>query len=614
MNLDRVKLHVSSKDPAKGYVYIVERFYNAKTQNASMRTLKSLGRLSEILSKPEGMAWAEKELERFKEEAQVNAPVERLGYATKQFRELPFLTMLRQLKIYAFLQRLSNNSKLPKYFSKSVCAMVLERCVDPVSKRATFENLQRSILDYSGVKLDHLYESLGLLAPRKDWVINELNKSVEPLIDRDFTLMIYDVSTFYFESFDEDDLRRRGMSKDRKTQETQVVLGLLIDKKGIPCTYELFQGDTPEVRTLLPILKKFVDTKGIDPKRVTVVADAGLNQAINIKQMQEWGFRYIVGFPPSSRLPKHYKDAVLSEEGWESMGHGTGDKYKELDVELKRKIIVDEHTQPYEIKGRLIVTFTEKRRRHDLDTIDKKVRLVEKRLAMGNASCITLDLVKLSDSTEKEEKRTFVINGKTLTEDDVIILADGEIIERETPVFIKPKRSKKKERFELNHACVLKRCQWAGYTGILTNVDPSEKSAQAIFEDLYQKWQIEDCFRLMKSGLESRPVYVRKPAHIRGHFLICYMVLFLTRVLEYQLRTAGVKLSLSSLRKAFSQFNVRRNLAHKDCIDFSVTEEDIKTVDDVLKALKLPLVGTQMKVGRIQPKLTPSWLRFKDLA
>lgn len=117
---------------------------------------------------------------------------------------------------------------------------------------------------------------------------------------RDLTVALYDVSTFYFESFLEGDLRRRGMSKEHRTQETQVVLGLLIDADGVPFTYELFPGNTGEVRTLIEVIEKFQRSYKI--KDVIVVADSGLNQLVNLDALQNKGLRFIVGYPPYIKL------------------------------------------------------------------------------------------------------------------------------------------------------------------------------------------------------------------------------------------------------------------------------------------------------------------------
>lgn len=134
------------------------------------------------------------------------------------------------------------------------------------------------------------------------------------MYQRDLTIAMYDVSTFYFESFTEDDLRRRGMSKEHRTQETQVVLGLLIDSQGIPFAYELFPGNTAEVHTLLKVVNKF--RKQYNIKDVIVVADSGLNQLVNLNQLQELKLKFIVGYPPYVKLSKAKQNELLNEANW----------------------------------------------------------------------------------------------------------------------------------------------------------------------------------------------------------------------------------------------------------------------------------------------------------
>ena len=132
------------------------------------------------------------------------------------------------------------------------------RILNPGSKNKPFETKDKFILDFSGLALDN----------------------------------VYDVTTFYFESFDSDELRARGMSKENKTNEVQVVLGLLADGEGIPIDYQLFRGNTSEMNTIVEVVNDYKTQNHLE--RVTVVADRGLNSRLNLKTLTDLNFDYIV--------------------------------------------------------------------------------------------------------------------------------------------------------------------------------------------------------------------------------------------------------------------------------------------------------------------------------
>lgn len=149
------------------------------------------------------------------------------------------------------------------------------RILKPMSKSKTFRTRDELLFDFSDLTLDEIYSSLDVLAARKKTIINNLNKNIEAVYSRVKTIAFYDVTIFYFESFDSDELRARGMSKENKSNEVQVVLGLLVDGEGIPINYELFRGNTSEMKTIIDVINDYKTANNLE--KVTVVADRGLN-------------------------------------------------------------------------------------------------------------------------------------------------------------------------------------------------------------------------------------------------------------------------------------------------------------------------------------------------
>lgn len=185
------------------------------------------------------------------------------------------------------------------------------RILFPGSKSKTYSQRTEQIFDLQNISLDNIYDSLAAIAKRKDYIIGKLNENLENIYARVKTIAFYDVTTFYFESFDSDELRARGMSKENKTNEVQVVLGLLVDGEGIPINYELFRGNTSEMKTIIEVVNQYRQSNGLD--KVTVVADRGLNSTLNLQELSTLGFDYIVA-QSIDKLSAKVKEEVFNEE------------------------------------------------------------------------------------------------------------------------------------------------------------------------------------------------------------------------------------------------------------------------------------------------------------
>ncbi|HOU73887.1 MAG: IS1634 family transposase [Tenuifilum sp.] len=109
----------------------------------------------------------------------------------------------------------------------------------------------------------------------------------------DYDLLFYDVTTLYFETFEEDELRRNGFSKDNKFQQPQILVALMVTKEGFPIAYEVFPGNTFEGHTIVPVIKDFIARNRV--KNLTVIADAAMISTANIKQLTQNNINYIVG-------------------------------------------------------------------------------------------------------------------------------------------------------------------------------------------------------------------------------------------------------------------------------------------------------------------------------
>ena len=514
------------------YVYIVDGFRDPLTRRPTSRTLVSYGRKDKLLaSDPDAMKKVEETCQRLRKDSSAysdtikdrlltGAQVDESAYerpACLTCTPAVYYPIWQQLGMEAYFNNYRRNHKLDYNLEKTVFFGCISRLISPSSKACAWRHRQSFIIDFGDIELQRLYDCLDVLADHKDKIAARLNKSIEALYQRDLTIAMYDVSTFYFESFTEDDLRRRGLSKEHRTQETQVVLGLLIDSEGIPFAYELFPGNTAEVHTLLKVVNKF--RKQYKVKDIIVVADSGLNQLVNPDQLQELNLKFIVGYPPYVKLAKAKQNELLNEANWNWHTAPSGDKwgYKSLALEIDKKIVNAEtgNKKSVNLSATCIGTFSTHRYHHDLNELKQKWSKAEQLVSKGKQAVV---------AASKSGFKAFIkVSTKSAT---------------------------------LNADLYEKRLRWCGYGALLTNIE--DREPEWIYDKLRQLWRIEDNFRMLKTNLQARPVFVWTQEHIRGHFVLNYIALTMQKILLRHLNKQGVHVSAAELVEALESMKVNR--------------------------------------------------------
>ncbi len=296
-------------------------------------------------------------------------------------------------------------------------------------------------------------------------------------------VVFYDVTTFAFQSFQVDEIRNFGFSKDCKFNEVQVVMGLLIDNEGMPIGYELFPGNTFDGKTMVASLENI--KKKFSINRVVIVADRGLNSKNNLNLIRDAGYGYIVASKIRS-MGREIKEQILNNEGYTDVGEGFC--YKVMEYE---NVFKDENKVVHRLEEHLIVSYSEKRALKDKSDRERLINKANKLLAHPA-------------SIEELSKR----GGKKYLKNE----------------------GQKRLSWRLDSERIENDSKFDGYYGIQT----SEKnmSAEEIIEAYHTLWRIEDSFRVMKSTLEVRPVFHWNPERIRGHFMMCFLAFMMERKLE----------------------------------------------------------------------------------
>ena len=497
-----------TKTNGREYAAIVENIYSKQRHGSSSKTVRTYGDLVKLRCKNPNI---DEEIRL--EVARLNSDAEAANQAWVN-RHLQSIDLVREralkqvnygiafyrkiwesLKLHTWFDRTKRNSRgTIKYdLDQAVFLLAAMRILRPMSKSKTFSARDELVFDFTGLTLDDIYHSLDVLADKKKTVISNLNKNLEAIYARVKTIAFYDVTTFYFESFDSDELRARGMSKENKTNEVQVVLGLLVDGEGIPLDYELFRGNTSEMNTIIEVVNNYKTQNNL--QRVTVVADRGLNSHLNLKSLTDLNFDYIVA-QSVNRLPGSIKEKVFSDDNWDEV-------FVSSDFQETFKVKTLDQSSSPELDNKIIVTWSAKRQAHDLKVLNERIEKCRQLVKRG----------------------TGAVNAS---------------IKHGVRQFLQIKKGAKIE-YSSNEKLYEKRRKQAGYYALISSHKNTD--AMQIYRDLRRLWHIEECFRVMKTNLDARPVYVWTPKKIRGHFLVCYLALVMERLAHYRIEQAGIDLS-----------------------------------------------------------------------
>ena len=423
-------------------------------------------------------------------------------------------------------------------FEEVVKQLCLGRILAPWSKAKTCRLAPVSYLGAKEENLAHYYNCLDLLSKNNDSVIKYLNKKLlEGNPHRDTRVCLYDITTYAFESVEADSLREFGYSKDKKNNEVQVVMALAADKDGLPISYNLYRGNQGESPTMVPFIEELKKTYGVE--NLIVVADKGLNNTANIHCLPELSNNYVLSskirsasreikeaaLDPTGRVERLVADGngVLSKTWFKEVTLETKVSYKYPDFayeksnpEEKKKL--ENKLKPYTtkygnkkgtIKRRFIITFLEKRLIKD--RIDRQRLIKKAERLVANPSNFSAELKK---------------GGKSLVSVDI-----------------------DKESLTVNYERISEQELFDGMHVIETSLEEPAEEVLDIYKGL---WHIESNFRVLKSQLEGRPVYVRTEDHIRGHFLCCYISLVISRLLEYKLRKRKTSIPISKIVEALN--------------------------------------------------------------
>ena len=556
------------KDPT---YYIQQGFRNGK--KTTTKNIKRLGKHSELLLITDNpLEYAKNEVKKMNEEYRSGRSE---FIVTMDFNEripstdspcsnstslnigyLYLKDIYAKLNLSDFFKSVSSDRKITYDCNKICQLLTYARILDPASKYGTYDKLD-TYYEKPQVEYQHMIRFLDILDRNSDQYLKHLFDNSENIVKRDTSVMYYDCTNYFFETEKPDEeivdevtgeiilgLRQFGISKENKTSPI-VEMGLIMDSRGIPISMCIHPGNTNEQLTAVPLEKEVIRMTG--NKKFIYCADAGLG-SYNIRKFNDMGGRAYIVTQSVKKLGQEIKGIIFNDSNYHLLSNDDAITLKEMRTFDKKdannlslyndfaykvipantamdtglyeeKVYKNGRTKKVKTKGTLhqyiIVTFSRKMMEYQRTIRERQLERAKK-------------LLRLKDP-EKIKKgpndiRRFLKNTSSDTANYVL---DMDKIHEE-------------EKYD-------------GFYAVATNLDDSAKDILAVAQNRYK---IEDCFRIMKTNFDARPVFLRKPERIRAHFLICYTALLIYRLMECKLDDNLTHVTTSNLIKTLRNMNV----------------------------------------------------------
>jgi len=412
-----------------------------------------------------------------------------------------FLQQLyHQLGLHKVCKDISAKYKFSFNLDSILSRLIYGRILFPSSKLNTHQE-SKHLLEQPDFELQHVYRALEVIAKETDFIQSELYKNSLTISKRNDRILYYDCTNYFFEIEEEDGLKQYGFGKDHKPNPI-VEMGLFMDGDGIPLAFSIHSGNTNEQTTLKPLEKKIL--KDFNLTKFIVCTDAGLSSTEN-RKFNDKKDRAFITTQSVKKLKKHLKQWALDPTGWQLSGKNelydirTLDKDEKIYEKYKDETFFKERWIKEDgLEQKLIVTYSLKYRDYQRQIrkrqLERAVKLIETRPS---------DIKKKNQNDFKR-----FISSTNITK-------DGEVAD--------------KSIYSLDKDVISGEEMFDGFYAVCTNLDDD---ATAITRINHRRWEIEECFRIMKSEFKARPVYLSRDDRIKAHFTTCFLALVLYRYLE----------------------------------------------------------------------------------
>ena len=497
------------------FIYIIKDIYSNGSRTT--KTVEKLGKINELcseknLSRDQVIEWAQSRAKKLTaDEKNENSNII-IPFSSNRIIDLDterkfncgylFLqSIYYQLKLDNICRNIKNRYKFDFDLNAILSDLIYSRILCPSSKRSSFQ-FASTLLEKPKYELHDVYRALSVLAKESSYIQSELYKNSHFVKQRNTSTLYYDCTNYYFEIEEEDGIKQYGKGKENRPNPL-VGMGLMMDGDGIPLAFDMYEGNKNEQVTLKPLEKRII--KDFELSKFIYCSDAGLASKKN-KEFNSIGDRAYIITQSLKKLKKDDKEVALRHEGFLEVD-GSSQKRVDIDeidfenIENKERLFYKELPLEKPMKERLIVTYSPKYALYQKKIRENQIERAMKMIKNG----------KLKKARKNPNDPARFIEKITTNE-------NGEVIEEHYVMDVQ--KIKNEEMYD-------------GFYAITTNLEDDDiKTIIAVSE---RRWQIEECFRIMKTDFKARPVYVQKEDSIEAHFLTCFISLIIYRLLADKL-------------------------------------------------------------------------------
>lgn len=506
----------TSKSKNSESFYITKSYTNAQGKSTS-KTIRKLGTLAD-LSKRLGtdrdgvMAWAKEEarLETLKYKSEAEDAVVMVPFHSNKLMDynrqklftggyLFLQSVYYGLKLDSICRKIKNRYKFEYDLNAILSDLIYTRVLEPSSKSSSFR-AAKQFLETPSYELHDVYRALSVLAKESDFIQAEVYKNSFFLGNRNDKILYYDCSNYYFEIEQEDGDKKYGKSKEHRPNPI-IQMGLFIDGDGLPLAFSLFPGNQNEQKSLKPLESKILQQFGCE--KFIYCSDAGLASEDN-RVFNHLGHRSFIVTQSIKKLSADEREWALDRTGFKRLSDDSPVDILMLTDDDKQNLFYKD--EPYTTKKlhqRLIITYSPKYAAYQKAVRGEQVARAEKMVAGG--------------SLKKQRKNP---NDPARFVNKVAVTEDGE---------------KAKVHYFLDLDKIAEEEKYDGLYAICT--DLLDDNVADILKVSEGRWQIEECFRIMKTDFEARPVYLTREDRIKAHFLTCFLALLHFRLLKRSLKS-----------------------------------------------------------------------------
>lgn len=528
-----MRINISKSKNAE-QIYILHSFRDNNGKNTS-RIFKKLGSMETLLplhdnDRDKVISWAKEQArlatEAYKKENESVSidfhPNQLIDMNEKRSFNCGYLflqSLCRDLRLDNICRNIKNRHDYEYNLLSILQDMIYARVIHPASKKSSYDFAQ-TLLEKPKYELHHVYRALSVLADECDYIQSEIYRNSNFIHNRNTKILYYDCTNYFFEVEESDELRKYGKSKEHRP--TPIVgMGLFMDADGIPLAFDIYPGNRNEQLTLKPLEEKVI--RDFECSQFITCTDAGLASKKN-KALNHVGGRGFVVTQSLKKLKEKEREIALNPTQFRKVGSHRFIDISELDENdpkvyesiYYKEIPLDDS----KLDETLIVTYSPKYKAYQRNVRQQQVERA----------------VKMIESGEKLKKERKNPNDPGRFIQKTQVTENGEVAEH--------------TMYELDLEAIKKEEMYDGFYAVTTDL---EGDVSEIIKINKQRWQIEECFRIMKTDFEARPVYLQREDRIKAHFLICFLALLVYRLLEAKLEN---KYTVSETTKTLRDMNV----------------------------------------------------------